>query len=122
MSDNNVQQSDAREVIIGITSSEEDKEQSQISMSVDDIINSLERSEPIDKYLDGYDGKKLVSENNQITKSIIRRMDEFSESNAVDSMELYRLRQSNIDLPASVSATTETDSDEEQIVIRVFAK
>ena len=117
MSDNNVQQSDAGEVIIGITSSEEDKEQSRISMSVDEIINSLERSEPIDKYLDGDDGKKQVSENNQITKSIMRRMDEFSESNAVDSMELYRLRQRNIDLPASVSANTETDLDEEQIVI-----
>ena len=117
MSDNNLQQSDAREVIIGITSSEEDNEQSRISMSVDDIINSLERSEPIDKYLDGDNGKKQVSENNQITESIMRRMDEFSESNAVDSMELYRLRQSNIDFPASVSATTETDSDEEQIVI-----
>ena len=114
MSDNNVQQSDAREVIIAITSSEEDKEQSQISMSVDDIINSLERSEPIDKYLDGDGGKKQVSENNQISESIMRRMDEFSESNAV---ELYRLRQSNNDLPASVSATTETDLDEEQIVI-----
>ena len=87
MSDNNVQQSDAREVIIGITSSEEDKEQSRISMSVDEIINSLERSEPIDKYLDGDDSKKQVSENNQITESIMRRMDEFSESNAVDSME-----------------------------------
>ena len=58
-----------------------------------------------------------MSKNNHITKSIMRRMDEFSESNAVDSMELYRLRQSNIDLPASFSATTETDSDEEQIVI-----
>ena len=86
-------------------------------MSVDDIINSLERSEPIDKYLDGDDSKKQVSENNQITESIMRRMDEFSESNAVDSMELYQLRQSSIDLPASVSATTETDSDEEQIII-----
>ena len=117
MSDNNVQQSDAREVIIGITSSEEDKEQSRISMSVDNIINSLERSEPINKYLDGDDSKKQVSENNQITESIMRRMDEFSESNTVDSMELYWLRQSNIDLPASVSATTETDSDEDQIVI-----
>ena len=117
MSDNNVQQSDAREVIIGITSSEEDKEQSQISMTVDKIINSLERGEPIDKYLDGDDGKKQVSENNQITKSIMRRMDGFSESNAVDSMELYQLRQSNIDLPASVSTPTETDLDEEQIII-----
>ena len=86
-------------------------------MSVDDIINSLERSEPINKYLDGDDSEKQVSENNQITESIMRRMDEFSESNAVDSMELYRLRQSNIDLPASVSATTETDLDEEQIII-----
>ena len=58
-----------------------------------------------------------MSENNQIPGSIMRRMDEFSESNAVDSMELYRIRQSNIDLPVSVFATTETDSDEEQIVI-----
>ena len=89
ISANNVQQSDAREVIISITSSEEDKEQSRISMSVDDIINSLERSEPIDKCLDGDDCKKQVSENNQITESIMRRMDQFSESNAVDSMELY---------------------------------
>ena len=86
-------------------------------MSVDDKINSLERSEPIDNCLDGDDGRKQVSENNQITKSIMRRMDEFSESNAVDSMELYRLTQSNIDLPVSVSASTETDSDKEQIVI-----
>ena len=57
VSDNIVQQSDAQDVIINITSSEEDKEQSQISMSVDDIINSLERCEPIDKCLDGDDGK-----------------------------------------------------------------
>ena len=117
ISDNNVQQSDARKVIISITSTEEDKEQSRISMSVDDIINSLKRSEPIDNCLDGDDGKKQVSENNQITESIMRRMDQFSESNVVDSMELYRLRQSNIDLPVSVSATTETDSDEQQILI-----
>ena len=57
MSDNNVQQNDAREVIISITSSEEDREQSRISMSVDDIINLLERSESIDKCLDGDDIK-----------------------------------------------------------------
>ena len=116
---NSVKESNDREgVIINIISSEEENEQSQISMNVDDLISSLEGSEAIQKLLDrneeSDDGKKKVCEN--LIGSIMSRMEEFNESNTGDSMKLYRLRQSN-ELPVSVSATTETDLDDEQIVI-----
>ena len=92
------------------------KYQTEISMSVNDIIDTLSSNDSVEKVMDTKEGdsrSKKKECGGTLTESIMSKMEDFTESNTVDSMELYRLRQNDI----PVSATTETSSDEDQIII-----
>ena len=104
--------------MINVTGSiEEEKYQTEISMSVNDIIDTLSSNDSVEKFMDTKEEERRSNKKEcggTLTDSIMSKMEEFMESNTVDSMELYRLRQNDI----AVSATTASSSDEEQITIR----
>ena len=109
---------DVKDFMINVSGSEEDIYQSQLSVSVNDIIDKLSQSEPVEKLMDTKEkvGECQKKDCDALTESIMNRMETFEAANTVDSMELYRLREKN---QFPVSATTEeSDSDEPIVIVR----
>ena len=82
---------DMKEFMINMTSSsEEDRYQSQIALSVNDIIDTLSQSEPVEKLMDMKEkmGECEMNDCDAFTESIMSRMETFEASNTVDLMEM----------------------------------
>ena len=107
---------DVKNFMIDVTGSDEEIYQHHLSMSVNDIIDTLSQNEPFEKLMDTKEkvGECEKKDRDDLTESIMNRMETFNAANTVDSMELYRLREKN---QFPVSATTEESDSDGQIVI-----